>query len=205
VRNFFASRSAKTTLVATVFVLALQGVATLNFETDAVADAQTEQPDDNASHWVTANVPGTSITVQHPGTWTEVPRDRIQAIVGEAATVLLAVVEVSVTGDNVEVNQYEGKSAYWYSGLAAYKKEARQSAESSHGKLLSVAKAKIGGQRAYRHVETYVDSQSKKRVIYGQFDIRQSSNSVINVVVNVRADTPDARQIVDTILDSVAA
>jgi ribose 5-phosphate isomerase RpiB len=179
-------------------------------ETDA--DAQT---DVDTSDWVTDAVPGTTISVKHPATWTKTSSDvlqrlqaQVQAKYGPASkdvTVVLAIAHVGI-GDNVTVNRFAGKTAaYWYSGLGEYKKNAKYSADYSHGKVVSVAKAKVGRMPAYRHVETYTDPQAKQRIYYGELEIRPSKDAVLDVIVNVAVTTPNARRTVEAMLDGVTA
>jgi hypothetical protein len=104
------------------------------------------------------------------------------------------------------VNRFRGKTAaYWYSGLGEYKKNAKYSADYSHGKVVSVAKAKVGRMPAHRHVETYTDPQAKQRIYYGELEIRPSKDAVLDVIVNVAAATPNARRTVEAMLDGVTA
>jgi hypothetical protein len=196
-------------VVATLAASSAFVVVAAKAETDA--DAQT---DVDTSDWVTDPVPGTTISVKHPATWTKGSSDVVQRLQAQVqgkygpaskdVTVVLAIAHVGI-GDNLTVNRFGGKTAYWYSGLGEYKKTVKYSADYSHGKLVSVAKAKVGRMPAYRHVETYVDPQAKQRIYYGEIEIRPSKDAVLDVIVNVAAATPNARRTVEAMLDGVTA
>ena len=193
-----------------VATLAASSAFVLGVWVESDADAQT---DVDTSNWISDPVTGTTISVKHPATWTKASSEvvqrvqaQIQAQVGKDAKDATVVLAFGIgTGDNVSAVRYGGKTAYWYGGLGEYKKTAKFSADYSHGKLLSVAKTKVGRMAAYRHVETYVDPQTKQRVYYGEIEIRQSKDAVFDMLVNVAAATPNARRTVETILDDVTA
>jgi hypothetical protein len=197
---------ARGTGFVTLAPLALAGLFTLaGVSSGTAADAQARDDSDDTT-WVTEVVPGTEISVRHPAAWTLAPTELLQEQVGDKeTTVLLSVIDAAGNQDNFAVNRFTGTKAYWYRGLGEYKKTVKESAHFSDGKVVSVAKTKVGRMPAYRHVETYVDPTVGGKVFYGDIEIREGKGSVLTLAATISADRPHARRLVESLLDDVAA
>jgi hypothetical protein len=165
----------------------------------ATADDATESQIDTSS-WAGGTVPDVNLSLKYPPDWVERPGG---ALPPPPAQRLFSKVN-SQNGDNLTVIRYrDPNTTYWFSGIKDFKKASRESATLSNGKLLSVAKSTVGVLPAYTELETYIDPQTKVRVVYGQIEIRLQDRSVVAVVVKLAA-TPSAEANAKAMLASVS-